>query len=431
MSVPKPSRLPPVQTAFTNDMSWTLADNSPLAPRDALPGISAGTSSTGRVVLQTLATHARFVIAGSLMVVVGVTVMSVAVHYAGEPDHKDKVIPSDPRPPDFTATLRLRSPSWSSDLNNTNSTEFKQLASHLEHLIDLMYEDSDMSDIFNYSVATGFDSPDGETTEVALQLFLSGDSSASEEQMEDALGQGCSALLQTKINREVVKIDCSSRAVNVLPPRIPDGQCGMERLYPRTSSGRIFGGNATEWYGVYPWVVMILKQGQYLCGGTVWDAQHILTAATCIFRMPHIRTYNSATLVDVSTLEVIAGKWRFAVSDPWLRGQRVRVSRAGIHAGYKHETVENDIAMLKLERPLELNQVVEPICHPTENMTRPDNGTVAGWGSVNETDTVNPSQLMYTNVGLYNQADCQGKLGIKISETTICGLLSGGTCPVS
>ena len=62
----------------------------------------------------------------------------------------------------------------------------------------------------------------------------------------------------------------------------------------------------------------------------------------------------------------------------------LRVSAVKIHKGFPSRGFFNDIALLKLERPVTFTQTIQPICLPLESERSKtfadDVATVAGWG---------------------------------------------------
>nr|KAG5693516.1 hypothetical protein BaRGS_006218 [Batillaria attramentaria] len=340
-------------------------------------------------------------------------IIGVSVYFTEDANHEVIVdtLPTPPEPEylvacncpteedaDFLATVSLVYPSWSDILTNHDSLAFKQLVLHTEEVINNVFRATDISSYFDHCRVTAFRKTGTDRVQAEMRLFFSKDFSATASELVDAFHFGYTTLLQIPSSGDVGTIDSASFTPTSLghtpltsstqpahtspglpkPLPIADGTCGIGRQYPKASSGRIVGGTATEWYGVYPWVVLILRHGRHLCGGTVWDAQHILTAAHCFSGLPHL---DDTILVNSSTLEIIAGKWKFSISDTWRYAQRVNVSAAMMH-NYNDQTFENDIGILKLDRPLELNYVVEPICHPTNTTQLPQQGTVAGWGTL-------------------------------------------------
>lgn len=62
--------------------------------------------------------------------------------------------------------------------------------------------------------------------------------------------------------------------------------------------------------------------------------------------------------------------------------QVVRGIRAVYHPQYDPTTTVNDIAIIKLDRPIKFTSAVQPACLPSAGEQVADNteGTVAGWG---------------------------------------------------
>ena len=68
-------------------------------------------------------------------------------------------------------------------------------------------------------------------------------------------------------------------------------------------------------------------------------------------------------------------------------GQKVYIEKVIIHENYNTNTIDNDIAILKLKTPLKFNDNVRPACLPQDNFV-PENfggiGVVSGWGTLTE-----------------------------------------------
>uniref|UniRef100_A0A8C6Y0I3 Transmembrane serine protease 13 n=1 Tax=Naja naja TaxID=35670 RepID=A0A8C6Y0I3_NAJNA len=103
-------------------------------------------------------------------------------------------------------------------------------------------------------------------------------------------------------------------------------------------SGRIVGGteaSASKW----PWQVSLQYGSAHICGGTIIDAQWVLTAAHCFFIVKILDEW-----------KVYAG-----VSDLKQTREGILVSEVIINANYSDDHDDYDIALMKLAQPLLLS----------------------------------------------------------------------------
>jgi len=103
------------------------------------------------------------------------------------------------------------------------------------------------------------------------------------------------------------------------------------------------------------------------------------------------------------------------------------------HPNYNPDTTLNDIAVIKLERPVKFTAAVQPACLPGSGEPTPDNaeGTVAGWGLVREGSYDTSSILLQVGVPTINSRQCAGSYqsqGIRIDESAMlcAGYRQGG-----
>ncbi|KAL1452582.1 hypothetical protein WDU94_006800 [Cyamophila willieti] len=159
-------------------------------------------------------------------------------------------------------------------------------------------------------------------------------------------------------------------------------------------SGRIHGGYKTK-LGEVPWIVTFGRYYKYpspsepfptMCGGSLISKYYVLTAAHCTEPFE-----NTAILRFVRF-----GEWN-ATGDPDCHGgicappvQDIKFNEIVKH-NYDWLTMDNDIALLRLEKPPILNAFVQPVClpyGPAMNMDFTDQETlVAGWGKTGSYDS--------------------------------------------
>lgn len=90
----------------------------------------------------------------------------------------------------------------------------------------------------------------------------------------------------------------------------------------------------------------------YECGGSLIAPTVIVTAAHCV--------QNRAAY----SLIVRAGDWDIQTNDELLQHQNRRVSEIILHEKFKKRSLFNDIALLILDSPYELQDHIRPICLP-------------------------------------------------------------------
>ncbi|CAH2039689.1 unnamed protein product, partial [Iphiclides podalirius] len=137
------------------------------------------------------------------------------------------------------------------------------------------------------------------------------------------------------------------------------GQCGIR--HSQGINGRIKTPSYVDGdseFGEYPWQAAILKkdpkESVYVCGGTLIDGLHIMTAAHCV------KSYKGFEL------RVRLGEWDVnhdVEFYPYIERDVVSVH---VHPLYYAGTLDNDLAILKLEHPVDWTKYphISPACLP-------------------------------------------------------------------
>ncbi|GBP35093.1 Phenoloxidase-activating factor 2 [Eumeta japonica] len=156
---------------------------------------------------------------------------------------------------------------------------------------------------------------------------------------------------------------CRSHQVCCRRPLQPQasnrGQCGIR--HSQGINGRIktpaYVDGDSE-FGEYPWQAAILKkdpkESVYVCGGTLIDHLHIMTAAHCV------KTYKGLEL------RVRLGEWDVNHDVEFYPYIERDVISVHVHPHYYAGTLDNDLAILKLEHPVEWTKYphISPACLP-------------------------------------------------------------------
>lgn len=167
--------------------------------------------------------------------------------------------------------------------------------------------------------------------------------------------------------------------------------------------------------GEWPWMVSLRSDG-HMCGGSIVSPTTVVTAAHCLEGM---RAGDLA--VRAGTREVDGA------------GQRLDVARIIRHPDYDPDTVENDIALLRLDGRLRFGPGVGPISVAGAGFaSAADPGSRAwatGWGDLDEDGALgSPEILQEVEVPVVADGPCDRQLGIERQVMLCAGGEGAGTC---
>ncbi|GAV01811.1 hypothetical protein RvY_12461-2 [Ramazzottius varieornatus] len=196
--------------------------------------------------------------------------------------------------------------------------------------------------------------------------------------------------------------------------------CGRNRLSSRMLQGepssQLTGGVEAP-LGEWPWQIRLgAKQGRNLiswfCGGSIISENYILTAAHCLESGP-----NAQYVVRVGDHNANA----------YEQGEEdYAVLRWRIHPMYnKADNFANDIAILRLARPIRYHRRVTPICLPHKVNEEPAVGTtcmVTGWGMIGAGNAPFSSVLRQGRVVVLSRFVCRDRSywGPSVKDSNIC-----------
>ncbi|NXM09142.1 TMPS5 protease, partial [Tyrannus savana] len=151
--------------------------------------------------------------------------------------------------------------------------------------------------------------------------------------------------------------------------------------------------------GRWPWQVSVCQGSQHRCGGSVLAREWIITAAHCVHRYPlptllspqpsvpaALGSGHAVFCVLPSSSRLQGSAWRvFAgiVTHGSLRQEAgVPVQEVVHHPLYNHNSLDYDIALMKLREPLNFSAAIRAVCLPPshQDLLQGTQCWVSGWG---------------------------------------------------
>ncbi|XP_017772800.1 PREDICTED: chymotrypsin-1-like [Nicrophorus vespilloides] len=174
-------------------------------------------------------------------------------------------------------------------------------------------------------------------------------------------------------------------------------------------SWRIVGGNKAP-DGSFPYQISLRGLfDSHSCGGSIINENWILTAAHCV----------EGSLA--ATLTVVVGSNKLNSG-----GVKYKISKAIYHENYDGYLIKNDVAVLKLAKPLEFNSDVQPIPLADSDIGGDADCVLSGWGTTSYPGNV-PNDLQYINLKTLTVEDCQQRQAPnEVFDSQVCTLTQKG-----
>ncbi|KAM8924079.1 complement C1r subcomponent [Pelodytes ibericus] len=194
-----------------------------------------------------------------------------------------------------------------------------------------------------------------------------------------------------------------------LPRCIP--VCGQPWKDSNSPKPRIIGGQPAE-NGEFPWQVLLAKNVR--AGGAIIGEHWVLTAA-------HVLTKDDSIISDDDTASNIRIFFGDVDVDKQVKAGYRSVAEYYVHPQYNKDNYDNDIALIRLQKPVVMNENVSPICLPEPNndaflYQKNKMGYVSGYG-VTETGMIADS-LRYVSVPMAGRDRCKDFINDKKAANT-------------
>ncbi|KAH7707794.1 polyserase-2-like protein [Aphelenchoides avenae] len=168
------------------------------------------------------------------------------------------------------------------------------------------------------------------------------------------------------------------------------GGCGRVQVNPE----KIIGGNVAS-NGHWPWLVH-LHDSKTACTGSIIANQFVITAGHCVQKAvaEHRKDFN----ITAGSVDYSEGV-HFGVSQIFLHPNFSIERHTGPDGRKITDTFRDDVAILKLAKPVKYGPLVQPICLPSAFEETPGElAAVAGWGLHDERNPDGTLNLTCTRV---------------------------------
>jgi len=184
------------------------------------------------------------------------------------------------------------------------------------------------------------------------------------------------------------------------------------------NDGTIIGGVDAD-KGEFPWQVSFqLKDGdefRHICGGSILDATHIITAGHCLDGQVE------------SSLQIVAGGHNITDKKEASQ-QHIEVESYTIHEGYNGITIQNDIGIMILKTPIDFNEYAQPINRCEQDPARSEDVVNTGWGNAHPeggTPIVLPDILQKVTLSAMTDLACRRFYPLILREYMLCATGTG------
>lgn len=212
-------------------------------------------------------------------------------------------------------------------------------------------------------------------------------------------------------------------------------------------------GNQESDFGEYAWMAAIIRHednvNKFVCGGSLISDQYILTVAHCVEMYTKKAPNNNdnegensdrrAAVSEIDKkrqmLKVRLSEWDTQRTDEFLPHEDFNVAEIIIHPEFQTRNLWNDIALLKLDRPVVFRPGIDTICLPKQSLAKNRSSSdderscmATGWGKDAYRSGQHSNILKEVQLRIVSKEECEQslrktRLGIrfKLHKTFLCG----------
>ncbi|XP_066516250.1 coagulation factor VII [Hoplias malabaricus] len=162
--------------------------------------------------------------------------------------------------------------------------------------------------------------------------------------------------------------------------------------------------------GHCPWQVLLKYGEKGFCGGAIIKTKWIITASHCLEKL------------NVKFLKIVAGEHDIDVNEG--SEQTIDVQEIIMHPKYVSATSDNDIALLRLRKPIIYSTYAVPVCLPLRDLAERELWavnlhTVSGWGRRSEGGPTSRI-LRKLDVPRIRTQDCVHQSNVSLTANMFC-----------
>ncbi|XP_043276813.1 chymotrypsin-2-like [Venturia canescens] len=168
--------------------------------------------------------------------------------------------------------------------------------------------------------------------------------------------------------------------------------------------------------GEFPYQVGLKVRKNVLCGGSIIDSRHILTAAHCVHDLPVDPT--KEMIVVTGTNDILSGD-----------GVAYNIQKVWKHPSYAPSAWRNDIAILTLTEDVEFNERTKPVELPTSADPGDVVAVASGWGDSIYPNPKNeiPAKLQKIELRVVPKGSCTLPRNLQVHSGQLCAVFKRGS----